>query len=338
MDAFQNSTVTNLAPFITSEVGGHNLAPTVFVAVDCCMALAYLFADKLLYVCNRFYVHVVGAVLATAGLAVLAASRSLAVYAAGNLLYSVGWAAASTAANSLLLETTTMTHVGLVRAFNASPGLIAALAGSPIADRFTRMHWRWCYSSLAAMLPLVALLVAMFLWFHWGHRVPGESPSGERRGQDPGAPEPSGAHAGFRHPLTAHDYAGAGLFTGGSALLLVSFSLAGIASHSWRSPHIVGMIVGGCASLTASVAVARWVARVPFVPVDQLRHRAILGVCRIVLSSSGEGFSPLTYADGQSPFVPGRATSPRTCRSCSASQCATPDGSPPSPRAWKPLL
>ncbi|EJT52259.1 hypothetical protein A1Q1_05469 [Trichosporon asahii var. asahii CBS 2479] len=278
-DAFQNSTVTNVSPFITSELGGHSFSPTVFVVVDCCISLAAVFTAKLPKVVNRFYLHASGAVIATVGLAMLSTSTTLIMYSIASIIYSVGWVAIYAATNSLLLEATDGTHISIIRAFNSSPALLTTLVGSPLAQNLTKDHWRWCYGSLAITMNVLCICTAFMHWSHWCHthtrdqQPTAQPPSRERN--DVGRCRRSWSSKLQFFPQ-AHVISGPLFFLVGSNLLLVSFSAAESASETWKSGYIIGMITGGCVLLAAFAAV-QWAVPNPFIPLGLLKDRMMLG-------------------------------------------------------------
>lgn len=286
IDLFQDNTVTNIAPFIASEIGGHSFANTAFIVVSVCTGLAHQFSYKLLSVAHRFHLVAGGAVLTTAGLGVSAASQSLPMYAAGNVLYSTGWASMGTALDTYLRDATPPTRLAFIRAFNVSPGIITGLAGSPLATDFTKDHWRWCYGALAAGHPVVSGCLCLLLWRN-------------RRRDSSTAVPPAGNDSSTSsydkktwrgmawYYLVDYDVTGAVLFFAGAALPLIAFSFAGSATGTWRNPTVIGMIVGGCVLLGLFGAWEHW-APYPFLSFKHFKDRKLLGGCGLVFACNGE--------------------------------------------------
>lgn len=69
------------------------------------------------------------------------------------------------------------------------------------------------------------------------------------------------------------------LIAAGLVLFLLPFNLAASAADSWRSAHIIAMLVVGIVCLVAFVVVERFVSPKPFIPFHLLANRTVLGAC-----------------------------------------------------------
>lgn len=65
-------------------------------------------------------------------------------------------------------------------------------------------------------------------------------------------------------------------FTGGLSLLLLAISLASSSTSSWKSPHIIIMLVIGPVSLIVFALWEKKFAKWPLLPLDLLRDRTII--------------------------------------------------------------
>lgn len=283
-NALHSSVVSNLAPYITSEFGAHNFAPIIMVVVDTCMAMSYLFGGRLVDTFNRLHFHLGGAVIATIGLALLAATESLVAYCAANVLYAVGWSNIALAGNSLLFSVSKRTHAVLIRTFNLTPRFLTAVAGPPLATYFHTFNWRWSHGTFSIAIPVISTLMAVFLF---NSRRPHEHEP-RRSEQDRARVTRQGWPRTVWRFCIEFDLLGALLFCVGSGLLLLSFSFAESTPNSWRAPHILGMVAGGSGALLLAAAVEKWVAPNPFFPFKTLKDRTTLGIYGMCLTCGGE--------------------------------------------------
>lgn len=304
-NAFQDSIVTNLSPYITSDLGGHSYAPTVFIVVDTFVGLAYLLMSRFLEQWNRFNLYLGGAILATAGLAFLAGSQSLFMYSSANVGYAVGWVAISIPVNALLFSTTPLRQTVIIFAFNSSPGIITAVSGSPLAQGFKNINWRWGYGFFSILLPVLGAGMGWFLYCDKKQTAASreESPPVNRNWKE-----------SVIHYLVLYDALGAVLLVTACGLLLIPFSLAKSPSDYWDVPHILGMICGGCLSFLLFL-IAEYCAAHPFIPIDQLRDRTVMGACGLSFISESEWSVPPHTSNIQLHYTHGEATSPHTFRS-----------------------
>lgn len=169
VDAMQESVVVNLSPYITSELGGHSFATTVFIAVDATVAIVYALLSKAVAggASIRYsYLYTGGLVLGTVGLVLLATAKSLFMYSAANLCYCVGFACISLAVNALVWDTTQARYLVLVHAIQTSPKLASTLTGPALAQGFLNIRWRWGYGTFSIILPFLGSVMAWILWYY----------------------------------------------------------------------------------------------------------------------------------------------------------------------------
>ena len=82
-----------------------------------------------------------------------------------------------------------------------------------------------------------------------------------------------------KHYFVEFDVIGIFLIAAGLSLFLLPFSIAGDAADTWRSPHIIVMLVLGVVLLaTFGVYEKFWSPR-PFIPFNLLVDRTVIGAC-----------------------------------------------------------
>lgn len=202
---------------------------------------------------------------------------------------SIGFIGIIFSIDVLTADTSNLRNRGLAYAFTASPYIITAYAGPKISEKFYENNWRWAFGAFAIIVPFVAVPMFIFLQLQKRRAVASgftaKATSGRTVAQSIVyyAVEFDGeflsAHSGTR--ANQSSVLGIFLISAGLVLFLLPFSLAASAAETWKSAHIIAMLVVGVVCLIAFVLVERFVTPKPFIPFHLLANRTVLGACTL---------------------------------------------------------
>ncbi|KAG5950414.1 hypothetical protein E4U53_005115 [Claviceps sorghi] len=271
-NAMRSSLAANLMPFVLSAFESHSLIPVIDVVASICSASVYMPLAKVLNMWDRSLGFSCMIALSTLGMILMAACNSFGVYAAANVFYSIGFAGVIFSVDVMTADVSTMKSRGLAFAFTSSPFLITAYGGPKAAETIYEDNWRWGFGAWAIVLPAVA--VPMIVLMQMGKN------KARRNGHLPKADEAVTARGrGFMYYFDEFDIVGVFLLLAGFVLFLLPFTIAASSEDTWRSAHIIAMLVLGFVLIVGFAVWERLGAKSPFVPWHLLRHRNVLGAC-----------------------------------------------------------
>ncbi|KAL8286026.1 hypothetical protein RB597_002902 [Gaeumannomyces tritici] len=202
------------------------------------------------------------------GIAMMAASRGVEMYATAMVFSTVGAQGVSYCLTVFIADTSSLRNRGLMLAFATSPYIVTTWLGGPWADSvLAGPGWRWGVGTFAILTPAVVLpLSGLFLWNQRRARRFGLIPPRSRR--LPGL-------ADVRTYCVDVDLLGILLLAAGMALTLLALNIYQLQAERWRSPLIISFLVCGPLLLAAfAVWEARW-APVKFIPMHLLTDRTV---------------------------------------------------------------
>ncbi|KAG6047824.1 hypothetical protein E4U39_008004 [Claviceps sp. Clav50 group G5] len=273
VNAMRSSLAANLTPFVLSAFESHALIPVVDVVASICAASVYMPLAKVLNLWDRSLGFSCMIALSTLGMILMAACRTFEVYAAANVFYSIGFAGVIFSVDVMTADISTMKSRGLAFAFTSSPFLITAFGGPKAAETIYEDNWRWGFGAWAIVLPAVA--VPMIVLMQMGKKKARES--GRLTVSDKGMVD--GQRRGFMYYFDEFDIVGVFLLLAGFVLFLLPFTIAASSEDTWRSAHIIAMLVLGFILIVCFALWERMGAKTPFVPWHLLRARNVLGAC-----------------------------------------------------------
>ncbi|KAG5991903.1 hypothetical protein E4U54_003791 [Claviceps lovelessii] len=272
INAMRSSLAANLTPFVLSAFESHSLIPVIDVVSSLCSASVYMPLAKILNMWDRSLGFSCMIGLSTLGMILMAACNSFEVYAAANVFYSIGFAGVIFSVDVMTSDISSMKSRGLAFAFTSSPFLITAFAGPKASETIYEDNWRWGFGAWAIVLPAIA--VPMVALMQMGKKKAREN-GHLAKAEDVVAPD----GRGFMYYFDEFDIVGVFLLLTGFVLFLLPFTIAASSSDTWRSAHIIAMLVLGVLLITGFALWERFGAKSPFVPWHLLRDRNVLGAC-----------------------------------------------------------
>ncbi|KAF4551973.1 MFS siderochrome iron transporter B-like protein [Elsinoe fawcettii] len=269
----KSSMVYSLVAYATSSFLGHSLLTVISVVAGALAGAVYIPMAKALDLWGRAEGFLLMLVLCLLGLILLASSKSIEVYCAGEVFYYVGFGGLSYSWVVLATDVTNLRNRGLAFAFTSSPALISAFAGSKAAAvTLTNSTWRWGYGMWAIILPFFAFPIYLLL------------ATNLRRAEKNGILVREKRKAALNKEnllwvLKEFDILGVLLFACGMVVFLLPFTLVAFAPQGWRTPYIIAMIIVGFIVLVLFGLYEIFLAPVPFLDHRHLTDRSVLGAC-----------------------------------------------------------
>ncbi|KAJ5938155.1 Siderochrome iron transporter 2 [Penicillium verhagenii] len=206
------------------------------------------------------------------GMIILAACDGANSFAAGYVLYWVGYYCLYLILDIFIADTSGMRSRAFAFAFATTPFICTAFTG-PLAATSIRINygWRWGYGIFCIIQPIIFCPLAFVFKYYerkairmgvWQRR-----PSGRTRMQS------------IIHYIHEFDVIGAFLLMIAWVLFLLPFSLAQYGRAQYKSPSFIAMVVVGFCMLFAFVAWEKWGARKHFIRYELLRKPTVVGAC-----------------------------------------------------------
>lgn len=256
-------------PFITSTFSAHPLTATTTVMSSIFGGLTKLVIAKILDTWGRPQGLTLTLAIWVVGIAMMAASQGVEMYATAMVFSTVGAQGVSYCLTIFIADTSSLRNRGLMLAFATSPYIVTTWLGGPWADSILAgsAGWRWGVGTFAILTPAVVLpLSGLFLWNQRRARRLRLIPPRSRR--LPGLGD-------VRAYCVDVDLIGILLLAAGMALTLLALNIYQLQAERWRSPLIISFLVCGPLLLAAFAAwEARW-APVKFMPMHLLTDRTV---------------------------------------------------------------
>ncbi|CAK1364125.1 unnamed protein product [Cercospora beticola] len=206
------------------------------------------------------------------GILIIASSDGVNSYAAGYVLYWIGYDAVYLILDIFVADTTGLRNRAFAWGFVSTPFICTAftgpLAGQAFLDTTT---WRWAVGAFCIIQPVVFLPLAIVFKFY------------QRKAEKMGLlkRESSGRTAmqSFMHYFHEFDIVGCVLLMLAFVLFLLPFSLQSYGRASFTSATFIAMVVIGVCLFPVFYVWERYFARVHFVRWELIRERTVLGAC-----------------------------------------------------------
>ncbi|UZP39143.1 hypothetical protein NXS19_006959 [Fusarium pseudograminearum] len=217
------------------------------------------------------------AIIATIGLIMSAACNNVEAYAASQVFYTVGINGVGYSLSVFIADTTSLRNRGLVQSICASPNIITAWIGGPIATAFLNgAGWRWAFGMESILVPVVTIpLFSLFMVHYQRAKSQGLMPNRESKGSFLDA---------TRYYIREFDLVGLLSLSTGVALFLLPFNLYTMQAKGFGSPMIICFFVFGILLLIFFGIWERFFAKVSFIPWRFLLDRTVTGACLLSFS------------------------------------------------------
>ncbi|KAE8146223.1 major facilitator superfamily domain-containing protein [Aspergillus avenaceus] len=208
----------------------------------------------------------------TLGLIILAACNGPDAYAAGYVLFWVGYTEVYYILDVFIADTSGLKNRAFAFAFVSTPFICTAFTAPLAGDSFAfHTGWRWGYGVFTIVVPAtIAPLAVVFKYY-------------EKKAAKLGlyTIEPSGRtlSQSIVHYVHEFDVIGAILLMAAWILILLPFSLATYGRAQYKSAAFIAEIVIGVVLLFVFAAWEKWFARTHFVKYELLKQRTVLGAC-----------------------------------------------------------
>ncbi|UNI16000.1 Siderochrome iron transporter 2 [Purpureocillium takamizusanense] len=206
------------------------------------------------------------------GIVVLASCNGPDGYAAGYVLYWIGYDAVYMILDIFVADTSGLRNRAFAFGFVSTPFICTAFTGPLAAKAYLAdSTWRWAIGSFAIIQPFVFLPLAIVFKFY------------QRKAEKMGIfkREDSGRTAAqsLKHYIHEFDVVGALLLIAAFVLFLLPFSLVSYNRATYGSATFIAMVVIGFLMFFVFVAWEKWFARTHFIRWELLRQRTVLGAC-----------------------------------------------------------
>ncbi|KAF7593552.1 hypothetical protein BBP40_011280 [Aspergillus hancockii] len=206
------------------------------------------------------------------GIIVLASCTGPSGYAAGYVMYWVGYNAIYLILDVFIADTSGLRNRAFAFAFSSTPFICTSFTGPLAAQSFLSMTtWRWAYGAFAIIFPFVLLPLALVFKFY------------ERKAKKMGLYQKTHSDRtwiqSIKHYIHEFDVVGAALLMATFILLLLPFSLTTYGRAQYKSATFIAMLVIGFFLFFAFVAWERFFARKQFIRYELLKQRTVLGAC-----------------------------------------------------------
>ncbi|KAI8140793.1 major facilitator superfamily domain-containing protein [Fennellomyces sp. T-0311] len=268
--SLDGSTTFNYLQYATSSFSQHSMLGTVSTAGAIIISIGKPFMAKLADYIGRGETICLTVVFYLIGYILYASSQGLNQYAAGNIIYSLGYTGLNIVNTIVLYDSTTLRYRAFAAGMINVPWIINAFAGSAIAGRILDSSgWRWGYGMFAILLPACLVpIVGSLLWGQWKARKLGILQI---------LPDPEKDF--IKHPFKATkrfvkevDIPGLILVGAALALILLPLQLAPKYDGGWQNPSYIAMLVVGCVLVPVFCVWELWLAeRFGFLPICPIR-------------------------------------------------------------------
>ncbi|KAK5282774.1 hypothetical protein LTR40_002805 [Exophiala xenobiotica] len=251
VNAFQSSILYNLVPFATSDFETHSLLTVIYIVANAMTAAIYIPLAKMLDLWGRAEGFLLMIAFATLGLILMASCGSLSTFCAAQVFYSIGFGGMTYSIDVITADASKLKNRGLAYAFTSSPYMITAFAGAKASDDFYYHYsWRWGFGCFAIILPFVAAPLYFNLKYHLR--------KAEKQGLLKRAKSGRTLTENIWHYTQEFDDS---------------------APNGWSTGYIIAMIVVGFIVLALFGLYEAFVARTPFLSVNLLANRTVIGAC-----------------------------------------------------------
>lgn len=206
------------------------------------------------------------------GMIIIAASNGPDSYAAGYVIYFIGYDAIYLILDVFIADTSGLRNRAFAFGFVSTPFICTAFTGPLAAQSFLSMTtWRWAYGAFCIIMPVVFLPLAVVFKYH------------QKKAEKLGIykKESSGRTLvqSIVHYIKEFDVVGAFLLMAAFVLFLLPFSLASYGRSQYHSATFIAMVVIGILLFPVFYVWERYFATKHFVQWELLQERTVLGAC-----------------------------------------------------------
>ncbi|GAA5993628.1 hypothetical protein JCM11641_001034 [Rhodosporidiobolus odoratus] len=270
----------------TSSFSAHSLLGAIATAQAIILAVTKPFSAKVADVFGRAEAYTLCVVFYCLGYIIIAACKDIHTYAAGAVIYEVGYAGLQILIQIVIADCTNMRWRGLISSLTSIWFFINAFVSSNVAAGvLATSNWHWGYAMFIILIPttLAPIIITLF-WAQYRAKKMGLDSTDlvEANGG-------TAARAKDTRPLMSRfighaldiDAPGLILFGAGWACVLVPITLVNKATLWWDSGKIIALLVVGGVTLIAFVLYERFLAVKPLFPFRFFKSYTVV-VCALI--------------------------------------------------------
>ncbi|OQD86624.1 hypothetical protein PENANT_c007G07395 [Penicillium antarcticum] len=272
MLAFHSAMSTFLINYVMGSFKSAPQVSTAYILANIVGGIMKLPLGKTLNLWGRAEALVVSTGIYILGMIVLTACNGPNGYAAGYVLYWIGYYCIYLILDIFIADTSGLRNRAFAFGFIQTPFIVTAFTGSLAADSvYTKYGWRWGYGIFCIVMPFVFLPLAVVFKFY------------EKKARKQGIfrRQPSGRTImqSVTHYFHEFDVVGAFLLMIAWVLFLLPFSLAQYGRSQYASATFIALIVIGFCMFFVFAAWEKWGAKTHFIRYELIKRPTILGAC-----------------------------------------------------------
>ncbi|EXJ90572.1 hypothetical protein A1O1_03675 [Capronia coronata CBS 617.96] len=209
------------------------------------------------------------------GMIVLAASNGPSSYAAGYVLYWIGYDAIYLILDVFVADTSGLRNRAFAFAFVGTPFICTAFTASRLGQAFlSATTWRWGYGAFIIIMFFIFMpLVVVFKFYQLKAEKLGVLQKRAASGRN--------TFGSLVHYFHEFDIIGACLLIAAFVLFLLPFTLKSYGKTQYDSASFIAMVVIGVLLFPAFAVWEKWFARTHFIRWELFRQRTVLGACSL---------------------------------------------------------
>ncbi|KAJ5166736.1 Siderochrome iron transporter 2 [Penicillium canariense] len=272
MLAFHSAISSTLMNWVYSDFQSAPQISTSYILASIIGGVLKLPLAKTLQLWGRAEALLFSTAIYILGMIILASCNGPNGFAAGYVLYWIGYYCMYLILDIFVADTTGLRSRAFAFAFASTPFICTAFTGSLAAQSIYNLcGWRWGYGMFCIIQPVVFCPLALIFKFY------------ERKAISKGVWKPRNSGRtkmqSIIHYFHEFDVIGAFLLMAAWVLFLLPFSLAQYGRSQYRSATFISMVIIGPCMLLVFAAWERWGARHHFIRYELLKRPTILGAC-----------------------------------------------------------
>ena len=206
------------------------------------------------------------------GIVILASCNGPDSYAAGYVLYWIGYDAIYLILDVFIADTSGLENRAFSFAFASTPFICTAFTGPLAAESFLKMTtWRWAYGAFAIIMPFVFVPLAVIFKFYQKKAAQMGLLKNDVSGRS--------TLQSIVHYFHEFDVVGCFIIMAAFILFLLPFSLENYGRAQYKSATFIAMIVIGVLLFPVFYIWEKYFARTHFIRWQLLGQRTVLGAC-----------------------------------------------------------
>ncbi|KAF4339836.1 siderochrome-iron transporter [Fusarium beomiforme] len=272
MLAFQQSILNNVTYYAYSDFQQAPQIATAQILSSIIGGVLKLPIAKVLNIWGRAEGFVVFVIVYLVGMIILASSNGPDSYAAGYVLYYIGYSAVYFIMDVFIADTSGLRNRAFAFAFVSTPFICTAFTGPLGAQSFIKVSsWRWAIGTFCIVMAVVLFPLAIVFKFF--------QRKAEKMGLFVKTPSGRTVTQSIVYYFHEFDIVGAFILMAAFVLFLLPFSLTSYGRSTYSSATFIAMVIIGFIMFFVFAAWEKYGARKYFIRWELLKNRTVLGAC-----------------------------------------------------------